>query len=236
MRLNLRHAALAATLGLALLQVPDGTRAADDKIVPTREEPRHVGKLENATVRIVDVEIPPGDRTLFHEHAIDYAYVMIGEAQLSNEVWGTPVREVRIGAGDVGYYRSVQGVYVHRFSNVGKTTFRAIGIELLAPFAPGAVAAPLPQRTGYVTVLDNERVRAYRLVLEPGETAETVTLRGPSVRVAVSGERIEQLAPEGARLAIDLAPAAFEWRAGPATHAVRNTGTSRVEIVEFELK
>jgi hypothetical protein len=56
------------------------------------------------------------------------------------------------------------------------------------------------------------------------------------VRVAVSGGRIEQSAPRSAKLAIDLAPAAFEWRAGAATHAVRNAGTSRVEIVEFELK
>jgi hypothetical protein len=43
-------------------------------------------------------------------------------------------------------------------------------------------------------------------------------------------------APGGAKLAIDLAPAAFEWRAGPATYAVSNAGTSRVEIIEFELK
>ena len=127
-----------------------------------------MGKLENGTVRIVDVEIVPGDQTLFHEHAIDYAFVMINDASLSNQVWGKQPKDLTIHSGDVGYYRSASGAYIHRFSNVGQTKFRAIGIELLAPLAPKAPVDPLPSASGYVPVMDNERVRGYRLVLEPG--------------------------------------------------------------------
>jgi hypothetical protein len=54
---------------------------AQDTVVPAKEEPRHRIKLENEVVRIVDVEIPPGDRTLMHEHANNYAYLMVSAAR-----------------------------------------------------------------------------------------------------------------------------------------------------------
>jgi len=40
-------------------------------IVPVNKEPRHATKFENELVRILDIEIPPRDSTLFHEHAFD---------------------------------------------------------------------------------------------------------------------------------------------------------------------
>jgi hypothetical protein len=128
-----------------------------------------VVKLVNDVVRIVDVEIPPGYRTLMHEHALNYAYLMVSSARLRNETPDKPPADVDIAAGLVGYYRASQGAYVHRFTNIGESVFRAIGIELLSPSASVDVVTPLDRSTGYVTVLDNERVRVYRLVLEPGK-------------------------------------------------------------------
>jgi len=233
MRSKLHCLLVAGAIALAqsVIQV-----AADDQIVPTRQEVHHVGKLENGTVRIVDVEIVPGDQTLFHEHAIDYAFVMINDASLSNEVWGKPPKDLAIRGGDVGYYRSAQGVYVHRFSNVGQTKFRAIGIELLAPLVPKAPIEPLSPASGYVSVMDNERVRGYRLALEPGGEVQAATLNGPSVRVVVNGGKVEQRLASGAWEAIELPPGAFEFREQTAVVALKNVGATRVEIVEFEIK
>jgi hypothetical protein len=233
MRSKLHCLLLAGAIALAQ---PVLHAAADDQVVPTRQEAHHVGKLENGTVRIVDVEIVPGDQTLFHEHAIDYAFVMIHDASLSNEVWGTPPKDITIRSGDVGYYRSAQGAYIHRFSNVGQTKFRAIGIELLAPLVPKAPLDPLPPASGYVPVMDNERVRGYRLVLEPGEELQAATLNGPSVRVIVSGGPVEQRLASGPWEAIELRPAAFEFRDETTVVALKNIGATRVEIVEFEIK
>ena len=233
MRSNLHRLLLAGAIALAQPVL----HAADDQVVPTRQEVHHVGKLENNTVRIVDVEIVPGDQTLFHEHAIDYAFVMINDASLSNQVWGKQPKDLAIRSGDVGYYRSASGAYIHRFSNVGQTKFRAIGIELLAPLGPRAPVDPLPAASGYVPVIDNERVRGYRLVLEPGQEAQAATLNGPSVRVVVGGGKVEQRTASGASEAIELHPAAFEFRDDTAVvAALKNVGNSRVEIVEFEIK
>jgi hypothetical protein len=211
--------------------------AAGEKAVMAKEEPRHRPKLENDYVRILDVEIPPGDQTLFHTHDLNYAFLMVNEAQLRNEVAGKPgTTDIKIPAGLVGYYRASEGAYTHRFINIGTDMFRAIGIELLRPAPSPAVSAPLPSSSGYVTVLDNERVRAYRLVLEPGQSAPAVTLQGSSVRVAGTAGKLLQQAPGGETAEIQLEPARFQWRATPSTHSLKNAGSSRVEIYEFELK
>ncbi|HWQ37871.1 MAG TPA: hypothetical protein VNM24_04540 [Burkholderiales bacterium] len=210
----------------------------DDRVVPAHEEPRHVPKLVNEWVRIIDVEIPEGGRTLYHAHALDYPYVMASSVMLDNQVYGQEPREVKIERGTVGYYRaSTQGTYTHRFINRGPGTFRAIGIELLKPLQPGArISDPIPDSSAVKTVLDTERVRAYRIRLEPGESLGPVTISGPSIRVAVTEGRISE-AMEGRPEAVsELAPAQFVFRAESATLTLRNTGRSVVELVEFELK
>src|SRR5262249_31067096 len=156
-------------------------------------------------------------------------------ASLRNEVPGKPAAEIKIPAGLVGYYRASEGAYTHRFTNIGTEPFRAIGIELMRT-APGvAVTPPLPERSGYVTVLDNERVRAYRVTLEPGQSTQSVTLPGPSLRVAGTGGKILQQAPGAEALAMNLTPAQFEFRSGSTAHSLKNVGDARVEIYEFEL-
>lgn len=209
---------------------------AQDTVVPATEEPRHVVKLVNDVVRIVDVEIPPGYRTLMHEHALNYAYLMVTAARLRNETPDKAPADVDIAAGLVGYYRASQGAYVHRFTNIGESVFRAIGIELLSPSASVDVVTPLDRSSGYVTVLDNERVRVYRLVLEPGKSTGLVSLAPRTVRVAGNEMALVEKSADGKKRDLRLAPAQFEWRAEAAAVALENTGSSTAELYEFEMK
>jgi hypothetical protein len=209
---------------------------AQDAVVPAREEPRHRIKLENEVVRVVDVEIPPGDRTLMHEHANNYAYLMVSAARLRNEVPGKAAADIDIAAGMVGYYRASEGAYVHRFTNIGDTSFRAIGIELLSPAASPDVATPIDGGSGYVTVLDNERVRVYRLVLQPGQSTGLIRLAPRTVRVAGSEVAMMERRADGSTRELRLAPAQFEWRPDAATIALENTSAAPAALYEFELK
>jgi hypothetical protein len=205
---------------------------AEDRIVPAQEEPHHRPKFQNDYVRVLDVEIAQDDATLFHTHSLDYPYVMVTGVTLLNQVPGGQPGEIKIQRGLIGYYRASQGAYTHRFTNRGPGTFRAIGIELLRPAAAGhTVVTPLSDATGYRTVLDNDRVRGYLLRLEPGQSAGPVTLSGPGIRVVLGGGEVEQ---SGAPLKLEAAQ--FAWRAQPETLTVRNTGSTTVELVEFELK
>ncbi len=208
---------------------------AEDSVIPATEEPRHRVKLENPVVRIVDVEIPPGDQTLLHSHSLDYAFLMVNRASLLNEVQGKPPVDLSVAAGLIGYYRATQGAYIHRFTNVGTQPFRAIGIELLAASPTPEVSAALPGSSGYVTVLDNERVRAYRLVLAPGQSTPSVTLPGRTVRVAgTNATLVETIGADSIQRRFE--PAMFEWRAAPSTQTLKNTGDAPVTLYEFEIK
>ncbi len=54
---------------LAVLCFAAVAALAEERVVPANQEPRHRVKLENEAVRVIDVEIPPGYRTLTHAHA-----------------------------------------------------------------------------------------------------------------------------------------------------------------------
>lgn len=227
-----------AIVAASLLLVAGITRAQDDdRVVPAHEEPRHVPKLVNEWVRVVDVAIPEGERTLYHAHSLDYPYLMVTSVTLQNQVYGQEPKDVKIERGFVGYYRAVQGTYTHRFINRGPGVFRAIGIELLnnAP-ALVTVNAPLPEMPGLATVLDNERVRAWRVTVAPGKSVGPVTIPGPSLRVAVDAGTIVERAEGKPDRTTALVPAGFAFREQSYTATFTNPGDTPIEFVEFALK
>ena len=231
---HLRSGASAALLCLAC----SGVVAADgERIVPANEEPRHVVKLENEWVRILDVEIPEGEQTLFHTHSLDYPYVLVTSVTLYNQIVGQEPKDVKMQAGFIGYYDAAsKGAYTHRFINRGLGTFRAIGIELLKP--KGEAAAPiaaLPPLDGVETALDNERVGAYRIKLAPGASIGPLTIPGPSIRVAM-GEGTMVYEIEDTQTETHLTPAQFVFQPQAATATFTNSGATELELVEFVLK
>ncbi len=225
---------LAACIGL----LPFLAAAEEERVVPAHEEPRHVPKLANTWVRVIDVEIPEGERTLFHAHALDYPYLMVTSVTLRNQVYGQEAKDMPIKRGLVGYYSaSTQGAYTHRFINLGPGTFRAIGIELLQPAPRGAGSAPPnPEQPGLATVLDNERVRAYRIVLQPGQTLGPVRIAGPSLRVALTDGVVVDDAPGAVPVETTLAPAKFAFSESSRITTLTNRGDQPLEMVEFEFK
>ena len=229
-----RSVACAVLLCLASSSV---IAADNERIVPANEEPRHVVKFENEWVRIIDVEIPQGEQTLFHTHSLDYPYVLVTSVTLYNQIVGQEPKDVKMQAGFIGYYDAAsKGAYTHRFINRGPGTFRAIGIELLKPMPDSAAPhAALPALTGVETALDNERVGAYRIKLAPGASIGPLTIPGPSIRVAMGeGKMLHEI--EDTQTEMRLAPAQFVFQPQTATATFTNTGATELELVEFILK
>jgi hypothetical protein len=229
--------ALRGMLVAAVLACGVAVAADDDRVVAANQEPRHVVKLENEWVRIIDVEIPEGEQTLYHAHSLDYPYVLVTSVTLYNQIYGQEPKDVKLEAGSIGYYRaSTQGTYTHRFINRGPGTFRAIGIELLKPMEnPAAPNVALPALTGVETALDNERVGAYRIKLAPGASIGPLTIPGPSIRVAMGeGKMVHET--EDTQTEMRLAPAQFVFQPQTTTATFTNTGATEVELVEFVLK
>lgn len=227
-----------ALLAACFVLLPFVAAAGEERVVPAHEEPRHVPKLTNAWIRVIDVEIPEGERTLFHEHALDYPYLMVTSVTLRNQLHGQEAKDMPIRRGQVGYYNaSTQGAYTHRFINLGPGTFRAIGIELLQPAArTGAAAMPNPDQNGLATVLDNERVRAYRIVLQPGQSLGPVRFAGPSLRVGLTPGTVADEQPGAEAVESVIAPAKFTFSETSRITTLTNRGDQPVELVEFEFK
>lgn len=230
----LRSGVAAALLYLAC----HGVLAADaERVVPANEEPRHVVKLENEWVRIIDVEIPEGEQTLYHTHSLDYPYVLVTSVTLVNQIYGQEPKDVKMQAGFVGYYDAVsKRAYTHRFINRGPGAFRAIGIELLKPAEISAVpTAALPALDGVETALDNARVGAYRIKLAPGASIGPLTIPGPSIRVAMGeGRMVYEI--EDTQTETRLVPAQFVFQPQTTTAVITNIGGTELELIEFVLK
>jgi N-acyl-D-amino-acid deacylase len=205
-----------------------------DSPVEISGEPRHHSKFENEFVRIWDVTVPAGDATLWHAHRNDNVVVTLGGAGLRIETVGGAPAEVQWNFGDVKFGKAT---YVHRAMNVGTTAFHNLTIELLkSPLGPQSLSTQTGQ-TSRTPVLENERVRVYRLSLAPGESTEVHTHLLAGLAISITSGDIE-VATKGADKTqqMNLAAGDVRWRNGAVTHSIKNIGKMRFEAVDIELK
>ena len=108
---------------------------AAETVVPVHQEPRHRLVHEGPELRVLDVEIAPGDTTLFHRHDAPIAYVYISptptKAQVLGQDWGSanastsPVPAIGSVLLNEAYAATPME---HRVTNPGDVPFRLIAI------------------------------------------------------------------------------------------------------------
>ena len=198
-------------------------------------EPRHHPKFENEFVRVWDVTVPAGDTTLWHIHRNDNVVVTLGDdASLRIETVGAAPAEVKWKFGDVRFGKAT---YVHRAMNIGTTPFHNMTIEILKSPVGSAEAAKPKEPIIRAPVLENDRVRVYRVTLEPGQSTTMHTHLLPSLAVAITAGEIE-ITTEGKDKPdrVSLPAADVRWRGGALTHSIKNVGKTRFEAADIELK
>lgn len=218
--------------------VPTQPAAAQEEgpPVPVEKAAYHVPVFSNQFLSVLRVNIPSQRSAGYHIHSLDQISILIEEADQTAQVLGEqPTLPRRNQRGNVTYTAYSKKALTHRVNNVGPTAFHNIVITL--PEAQPAHFTPAARDVaGYTQVLDNERVRGWRLMLEPGQSAGVITQHAPGLRVIVQGgEIIESVPGEGERGML-LRLGDFYWQEPGAKRAVRNVGTSRIEAVEIELK
>jgi quercetin dioxygenase-like cupin family protein len=193
-------------------------------------EPRHHPKFENEFVRLWDVTVPAGDATLWHAHRNDNVVVSFGDVKLRIETLG---RDPVEGPWKFGEVRFSKATYIHRAMNVGTTSFHNFTIELLKT-AGGATLKKEPDRE---PVLENERVRVFRVALDPGQSGPMHTHSVPILAIALTAAELEvttQGRPQPER--VKRPEGNVLWRSEAVTHAIKNVGTTRYEGVDIEFK
>jgi N-acyl-D-amino-acid deacylase len=215
-------------------QIQSHGNGTADSPVEISGESHHRPKFENEFVRIWDVTVPAGDATLWHAHRNDNVVVTLGGASLRIETVGAAPAEVRWNFGDVKFGKAT---YVHRAMNVGTTPFHNLTIELLkSPQERNMISTQTIPITR-TPVLENDRVRVYRVTLEPGESTGMHTHLLPGLAIALTAGDIMVIVrgnEEAQRFNLPLGD--VRWRADWVTHSIKNVGKTRFEAVDIELK
>jgi quercetin dioxygenase-like cupin family protein len=228
-------------LAASALLVVSVVAQQDEKVVPVHEEPRHRLVLDRPETRILDIQIPPGDTTLFHTHSDPILYVNMASSQTRSQTHGrewsggeaakqpataaAPSAPFRPGRMNSVTSYSKQPL-THRVNNVGQSLFRLIGIiNRSAGDASTALSADFATKPE----VDNPWFRGYRWEL----TATEATHRhaNPVAIVLVAGRARVSAA---AVTALD-APGAFAFIAGDDDHRLAST-SGAAEVVEIEIR
>ncbi len=176
-------------LALGLIPVTTSSQSnSAQSPVEISGEAHHHPKFENEFVRVWDVTVPAGEATLWHVHRNDNVVVTLGDASLRIENATAPPTEAQWKFGEV---RFAKATYVHRALNVGTTPFHNLTIELLKSPAFLADLSNLPKEAGREPILENDRVRVYRLSLAPGEAIAMHTHPLPGLVVTITAGEIE---------------------------------------------
>jgi quercetin dioxygenase-like cupin family protein len=185
-------------------------------------------------VRVLDVRVGPGETTLYHVHTDRTISVVIAAARTWEQFQSRPASppSADLGPGQVLDNSAAPLPYTHRVANVDTVGFHYV-VGVLR--APSNIAAPaLSSATGLKLERETQGGRVYRVRLAPGEATSVHRHPQPglTVQVGMGSLRLEGTAAEAARP--DPGTGAWWWRAVGTQHAVRNDGTTVVEVVEID--
>ena len=112
----------------------------DTSVVPVHQEPRHRLVFDSPVTKILDVQVLPGDTTLFHTHSDPILYVPLSPSTMRNQTlggeWSSPPAAAA-SPGRPGRMFSVttyaEKPLTHRVNNIGTGLYRLIGTINASP-------------------------------------------------------------------------------------------------------
>jgi hypothetical protein len=229
----------AALLALAAISAQPLLAQPKEVPVPIVKAPYHRPVFTNQYLTLLDVYIPPGRNTGYHIHSQDSVSVNIVVGRQTNQTYGSDKINPPGGDGEVGRVTFApyvkDGMRTHKATNVGNTPFHNISFLLTSP-TPYKTTPSTRNVPGYTQVMDNERVRGWRVKLDPGRSTGQITQTAPGIRIVVHGGEIAEMVPDTADRAWWLGDGQYFWQDPGTTRSIKNIGTAPVEFVEFELK
>jgi hypothetical protein len=130
------------------------------------------------------------------------------------------------------YYKD--GERTHKATNVGPTHFHNVSFLFSSRTPHGFTPSTRPQ--GYEQIDDNARYRVWWLVLQPGQSVPAFKQGAPGLRVIVSGGELTESVPGQPDRGMKPRDGQYFWQDAGVTRAVKNTGTTPLNLVEVELK
>ena len=224
--------------GVTCALAPPVAAQTNETPVPILKAPYHRPVFTNQYITMLDVYIPPGRNTGYHTHVQDSVSVNISIGDQTNQDFGSttvspPARGEKGRATFTGYIKD--GMRTHKATNVGQTPFHNVSFLFTSP-QPYKLTPSTRNVQGFTQVMDNERVRGWRVALQPGQSTGQITQTAPGLRIVISGGEIAEVVPGAVDRGWYLAEGEFFWQDAGVTRSIKNIGTTPVEFLEFELK
>jgi quercetin dioxygenase-like cupin family protein len=248
----------------------DASGQGQDPIMPVQHEPHHRQVFQYGPMRILDLQLPPGDISWFHTHEHPVYYLTTSDSptisQNLGEEWGAGRRGGGAGraagapaaappapatpsapraggpAAAPGGFRGRPRLFsdisyattpnTHRIRNDGPGLFRAM---VVVNETPGGDETVTEQMAGFTDkpLSSNKWFRAYRIVLEPGAKTAAHQHKAP---VVVLQDTAGKGLGAGATKWEFNEPGQWAFFDAGDRHEVTNTGTSRLELIEVEVR
>lgn len=236
-----RHNKCIGAFGLSLFLAAQSFAFAGqlpgEATVPVEHASFHQPVFVDEDIAILNNLYPPNGDSGFHTHYRDLFAVVIQPSQSSGQSPGKPLTASPMYLAGASAYSAVGAEpRTHRVVNGDKGIFHIIVVELRRSKPLGDAISSREAAPEYVQILDNPRMRAWRLILAPGQSAPSISQENKGVRVVVRGGLLTTVTPGLQDQNLALRPGDFSVQPAGATRALINSGTETIELVEIELK
>jgi oxalate decarboxylase/phosphoglucose isomerase-like protein (cupin superfamily) len=202
-------------------------------------EPHHHLTLENKSVRVFNVEVPPHADTLMHWHRHDYIYVTLGASEVVNAVKDKAPITVKLQDGET---RFSPAAFAHIARNLTDRPFRNVTIEILedatlrdstAKWDEDRALDILQGGTRQILFV-KDAIRVSEVELQPGAMIPKHHHTGPHLLVAVSDLDLRSDVDGQGPMPAHFKSGDSKWLPGNYSHTVTNTGKQPAKFVTLE--
>ncbi|CEL93728.1 unnamed protein product [Vitrella brassicaformis CCMP3155] len=233
---------------------PSGVDAITEDGLPpfveVYDEPRHTTCVKNDYCIAMKVRFPCGDTTWYHRHKEDTVFVFMGNMEIHNCMCLKSEFNDSFKLGEVRYAALKDRPYVHKATALKSDTPNKgmFAIDAEHTGSPPTVSSSPLADASHSLVLDQEKVRAYRLMLPAACTVRFsypfyglwVVVRGGKATITeeiaegtVGRGQTKEEPPRGESHVYQLGDL---WWGCPASITYVNEGTEEMEIVICEWK
>jgi hypothetical protein len=208
------------------------------RVVIVYQEPRHRVVRDEGDIKMLDIQMLPGDSTLYHTHDSPILYNMISG-----------------GAGPTGSASSntryLTEPITHKVGNPGPHLFQIVAMASYGPGEADLTASPPDGLTGEACAderpanmtgscleIENNWFRAYRVDLAPGQQTPVYRHRH-DVSIVLFTPGSVQVTKEngfGAELEKAAGPAVYTWREAEQPYTIKNVGSAPVSLFVNEAR
>ena len=207
---------------------------AQETVVPVTNAGFHQFTFQDENMSLENVTLPAGYSTGYHSHEQDLVFVITGGAKIKNQVLGKDPVELEFKLGEVRFAPYTKTPGTHQITNIEpQNPMRLLAVGIVYPTPGRYTVSTRPAK--YEVALDNDRARAWRLKLNPGESAPMIRQTAPGARIVVTGGMIAEKRMGKPDQPILLQNHDF-MSVVAEERGIENIGNSPVELVEIELK